>query len=110
MLNRLLSGQPRRIQLRARPEAPGNLLRSTVWDRNKEWFLFQFAEMDWRGWKTVGIDLDPAKAVMHGGEVVDNVIDYPVRLMQLSVNPTERDTLAGSVCIDDLIALSRPEE
>lgn len=103
-----LEGQPARLQLTARAARPGNLLRSTVWDSRNEWFLFQYAKIDWRGWRQVSIDLDPARAVMRGGEDRNGRIDWPARLMQVSVNPSGRDSVAGQIDLDNLLALSVP--
>lgn len=97
-----------RVQLRARAAQPGNLLRSTVWDSRREWFLFQYAKIDWRGWRTVGIEIDPAAAVMHGGEERGNLLDPPLTLVQVSINPTGRESIRGTVDVDDLLALRPP--
>lgn len=97
-----------RVQLRARAAQPGNLLRSTVWDSRREWFLFQYAKIDWRGWRTASIALDPAAAVMHGGEERGNLLDPPLVLVQVSINPTGRESIRGTVDVDDLLALRAP--
>lgn len=36
-------------------------------------------------------------------------VRWPARLMQVSVNPSGRESMAGQVDIDDILALSPPQ-
>ncbi|MBI2298056.1 MAG: discoidin domain-containing protein [Armatimonadetes bacterium] len=105
-LDKPLRGQPRLLQFLARPEPPGNSLRVTLTDQDGEWFTWDLGKLDGRGWRLASVALDPAKAAQHGGEGANGQLDAPLRLTRISVTPKSRETLAGSLSIDEILALS----